>query len=90
MGLGQGNHSLAHPGKDQTMNKTHATLFVEVADKGLLYDHHESDLYIRHTPENVQMVESHGLAYTTFTNSDGGVWLDIPFAYDPFFWKVTA
>lgn len=60
--------------------------------KGLLpanyIDHHESDLYVRHTPLTVSIVRQFGANSSTFTSKvDGHRWLDIPFAYAPFWAK---
>lgn len=46
---------------------------------------HYSDLYVRYTPEVGKLVRRSGLAYSCFTNQvEGGCWIDVPFAYDPF------
>lgn len=53
-------------------------------------DHHESDLYLRKTPESVALVNA-WIAETGFKASvstfrcqiDGAIWFDIAFAYDP-------
>ena len=53
------------------------------ADCGI--DHHESDLYVLSTPETRAFVKASGLAHSSFRNNiDGRTWIDVPFAYDPF------
>lgn len=55
-------------------------------------DSHESDLYAEVTPESTRIIEEADLqsAPTTFrSRTDGRLWYDIPFAYDPF-WPKTV
>lgn len=50
-------------------------------------DHHESDLYLRKTPESAKLIEGYTFKQniTTFIDGiEGVVWYEIPFAYDPF------
>jgi len=59
---------------------------------------HESDLYVRYTPEAQAVIEQYkkehrlfgwGLC-SFFTNQvEGGRWIDIPFAYDPY-WTAKS
>lgn len=57
---------------------------------GIPTDHHESDLYVLDTPEARQILSQHGRRYTRFlSNTDRKVWLDVPFAYAPF-WARRA
>jgi hypothetical protein len=52
---------------------------------GCEMDSHESDLYVRATPEAVAIVKESGWRYETFTSqTDGQQWLDLAFAYEPF------
>lgn len=56
----------------------------------MFIDHHESDLYIRDTPTTRALVRQFGLNSSTFTSKvDGQRWLDVPFAYEPF-WDKKA
>jgi len=58
-------------------------------DRGM--DHHESDLYLKATPEARRILKewqeesgrNGGVTYFT-SQIDGARWMDIPFAYDPF------
>jgi len=50
-------------------------------------DHHEGDLYVKHTPDILAWLKEN---YDYFCNVtrfrsaiDGTTWLDIPFAYNP-------
>jgi len=48
-------------------------------------DSHESDLYVKVTPESSRIVEESGHSSTMFTSEvDGKLWYDLPFAYEPF------
>jgi len=55
-------------------------------------DSHESDLYLKDTPKARQIVkewqeESGRNGFVTYFYDDGKQWMDIPFAYDPFWAK---
>lgn len=66
------------------------TLYEEVIARGIPHAHHESDLYIPDTPENRELVNRSGSTFTSFDNQvEGGRWLDIPFAYTPW-WESRA
>ncbi len=57
-------------------------------DSGAELDSHESDLYVKATPEAVKIVKDSGWTYTTFTSQvDGLRWLDVAFAFRPFWDK---
>ena len=57
------------------------------ADCGI--DHHESDLYVRATPETRAIVKASGKSHSFFkANDDGRVWIDVPFEYDPFWARM--
>lgn len=57
---------------------------------GLTISSHESDLYIKSTPEADELIRVHRLTAATanerkFVADDGtGVWWDCPFAYQPY------
>ena len=59
------------------------SIYTELKAAGIKLDSHESDLYAEVTPESASIVEASNVRYTMFT-SEGNVWYDIPFAYDPF------
>lgn len=51
-------------------------------------DHHETDLYIRKTPESTKLInkmkyKDSGLLTTFVDNIDHAVWYDLPFCYSP-------
>ena len=54
---------------------------------------HESDLYCRDTPESREIIQRHGYSFTLFRNQrpphQGELWLDVSFAYLPF-WEAKA
>jgi len=73
-----------------------ATLYDRAKAAGLEMDHHESDLYLKDTPEARRVVAEHQAAsgrdefVTYFTSEiDGARWMDIAFKYEPF-WAAKA
>ena len=55
---------------------------------GAEIDSHASDLYVKSTPRSIGLVQLSEKNYSTFkSNIDGETWIDIPFAYDPF-WEM--
>jgi hypothetical protein len=51
-------------------------------------DHHESDLYVLDTPIARLVIRQFGLNSIGFTDSiDKKRWIDVPFAYEPFWEK---
>ena len=70
------------------------TLYTLLVAAGCDIDHHESDLYVRATPEADAIIEAwqikHGVNREVFRSAiDHSKWYDIPFAYDPF-WSKKA
>ena len=65
-----------------------ASLYKDLVRARIPTDHHESDLYVLDTPEARETVKKYGYKFTTFTsNIDGKRWIDVPFAYEPFWEK---
>lgn len=63
------------------------SLFKEVIAKGIKYDNHESDLYIPYTKETEALVRKYDkqdIAQRFKSQIDGKTWIDIPFAYEPY------
>ena len=72
------------------------TLYQDCIKLGLKIDSHESDLYIEDTPQARELLAKHAKrgkrTYTVdgfnvakfYSQIDGKPWLDVPFAYDPF------
>ena len=53
-------------------------------------DHHASDLYVLDTPVARLVIRQFGLNSSSFTSQiDGKRWLDVPFAYEPFWEKKS-
>jgi len=51
-------------------------------------DHHESDLYVRDTPVARVVIRQFGMNSSRFKSDlDGQWWIDVPFAYEPFWDK---
>lgn len=67
------------------------SLYTELRDSGTEIDCHESDLYVPRTAENLTILARYplqrGNAVTFTSQIDGKLWLDIPFAYDPW-WEA--
>jgi len=71
------------------------TLYQELIAAGCQIDNHESDLYVKVTPESCAILKSwllrlgytdrRGAGVKTFRSRvDGELWFDVPFAYRPF------
>ncbi len=57
------------------------SLYEELRDSGAKLDNHESDLYVKDSPEVRAIIVQHNFGYTAFRSQiDGNMWLDIPFA----------
>ena len=66
------------------------TIYDECMEKGFEIDHHESDLYIKDCPKARELLDRHNQPFTSFISQiDGEAWLDVPFAYQPF-WNQGA
>lgn len=70
---------------------TKATIYELLTKAGCETANHESDLYVKDTPEARAIIEGHGeFKIKPFTADDGsGTWIEIPFQYDPF-WASKA
>jgi hypothetical protein len=70
---------------------TKPDLYNECVAAGLQLDHHRSDLYILDTKKAREIVKRCALVRTsTFVSQvDGKLWIDVPFAYLPF-WEKKA
>lgn len=65
-------------------------LYDKLVKEGFTLDHHESDLYVKDSPMARELLERYGLKYTPFKDDiDHEMWLDVPFAYAPF-WRDKA
>ena len=71
------------------MNKP--SLYELLKAKGVPTDHHASDLYCLQTPESLSLVQQHSRLYSTFVDAiDKQMWLEIPFAYAPFWENIEV
>jgi len=66
-----------------------SSLYDKLKAAGQQLDHHESDLYVKRTPEADAIIRAHGgpeakNARPFIDNIDGQPWIDIPFAYIPY------
>jgi hypothetical protein len=62
-----------------------SSLYQALQEAGIETDNHESDLYVKDSPEARAIIEEFGDSYEPFNADDGsGRWLDVPFAYAPF------
>lgn len=68
-------------------------LFAEIKQAGIEFSNHESDLYLPDTPEVRAILVRHPLERgnaTRFVNQlDGQRWVDVPFAFLPFWEQRT-
>lgn len=66
------------------------SLYKELVAAGVPIDHHESDLYVLDTRVARGILAAHGKKGTPFTSQvDGRRWIDVPFAYEPFWEKAS-
>lgn len=66
------------------------SLYTALKAAGCEIDNHESDLYIRCTPEACKIMERFEKRGTPFTsNIDGKLWFDVPFMFEPW-WTARA
>ena len=66
------------------------TLYDECVEANLELDHHESDLYIKDCMTARLLLARYDDAFDTFISQiDGAVWLDVPFAYQPYWEEKT-
>jgi hypothetical protein len=74
------------------MGMSKPSLFSIIQSRNIPFASHCSDLYVPVTKETTKILKDHpmGINATTFTNQvEGGLWYDVPFAYDPF-WGLKA
>lgn len=67
-------------------------IYKQLKEAGVPLDNHESDLYAKVTPESKRIVDEakeEGLSSVTVfkSDTDGALWYDIPFAYEPW-WEA--
>lgn len=71
------------------------SLYDEIVAAGIPHDHHQSDLYVPATKEAAALIKarrSHGEVHHVqgfIDNVTGKPWLDVMFAYDPF-WEARV
>jgi hypothetical protein len=64
------------------------SVYRDLLKAGCEIDSHESDLYVRDTPAARTILQFHGKSWQAFRSQvDGLIWLDVPFAYEPFWEK---
>lgn len=67
------------------------TLYEQLRGAGCDLDNHESDLYVRATPKAREIVRATGHSHSYFVHQGSGEqWIDVPFAYDPWWQKRAA
>lgn len=73
------------------MSRTKKDLYTALTEAGIPTANHESDLYFKFTPHSMQILDKYPLEAGNakrFTNNiDGKIWVDVPFAYTPF-WEA--
>ena len=74
------------------MVDTHSpSLYEHFKAAGCEVDHHESDLYVKVTDRATEIIRRHCIFkenVTTFRDSNGVLWFDLPFQFEPFWDKV--
>jgi hypothetical protein len=66
------------------------TLYALCIEAGFEIDHHESDLYIKDCQAARTLLNQHGKKIEPFrSEKDGAMWLDVPFAYQPYWDEKT-
>lgn len=62
------------------------SIYEQLKAANIPLDHHESDLYVKLTPESQKIIDAYKFKsnVTKFVYGYMEVWYDIPFAYDPF------
>ena len=67
------------------------SLYTDLIEAGVEVSNHESDLYFPSTAVSRPILKRHpaeaGLASCFRSNIDGKTWIDVPFAFDPFWEK---
>lgn len=69
------------------------SIYESIIAAGFQTDHHESDLYVKATPEFREFMKKNhpNKSYTLFTSQiDGETWADLPFMYQPYWNKKLA
>lgn len=76
------------------------SLYQRLVDAECQIDSHESDLYVKATPEARAIVQQYreengltngwGLGGPFTSQIDGQVWIDLPFFYEPFWTKKAV
>lgn len=69
------------------------TIYQQMVEAGAEIDNHKSDLYVKSTPKTREIIRGYEYlnSVTTFTSQiDGQLWMDIPFAFDPFWEEVRT
>lgn len=61
-----------------------ATIYEQLRAAGCDIENHESDLYVRDTHEARTIIRANCKPIHPFRSHDGSAWLEVAFAYDPF------
>lgn len=67
------------------------SIYLSAIRKNIPYDHHESDLYLKDCQETRELIALYGKEKESkpFRSAlDNTMWVDIPFAFDPFWDKI--
>lgn len=67
------------------------SLYTDLIEAGVEVSNHESDLYFPRTPETVAILLKHPVQKSIAQNFRNQItkttWIDVPFAFDPFWEK---
>ena len=65
-------------------------LYKDVVALGIPHTNHYSDLYLPNTDQVRGLLKKHDKRGSPFQNQvEGGTWLDVPFAYEPYWDEVS-
>lgn len=66
-----------------------ALLYEVLNNVGAVMANHESDLYVRFSHGVLKIVKESGVKFSLFTSTDGRVWIEVPFMYEPW-WRARS
>lgn len=84
-GSGHRSHTAGSPGANKN-TPLYPSPYRALKAAGLVIEHHESDLYVRDSDTARRIIKDSGWGYERF-QSEGKPWLDVPFAYSPWWEK---
>lgn len=65
------------------------SIYRRMIDAHVRVEHHESDLYVPFTEQTRALLADYDGVVGCFVGTDGRLWFDVAFAYDPW-WEVRC